>query len=158
MRESLEELSAGQLLAQYAAILSELRRRGISRTSNAPLGDYAEHLASAVYRGPLEPNSVKSHDLVSADGRRIQVKAITIADGMHPSATFSAFRSFDFDAAAFLAVDRATYDVLWAREVPADEVRAAARFSTHTNAHTVRIPVAAKLGVDVTDAFRRAAA
>ncbi len=154
---SLDTLTPGQLLAQYAAILAELRSRGIVRTGNAPLGDYAEYLAALVYDGPLEPNSGKSHDLVAADGRRVQVKAITIAEGVRASATFSAFRSFEFDVAAMLALDRATYQVVWAREVRAAEIHDAARFSTHINAHLIRIPVAARLGVDVTERFRVAA-
>ncbi|HWM34120.1 MAG TPA: hypothetical protein VNR36_07760 [Pseudolysinimonas sp.] len=154
---SLDTLTPGQLLAQYAAILGELRGRGIVRTGNAPLGDYAEYLASLVYNGPLEPNSGKSYDLVAADGRRVQVKAITIADGVRASATFSAFRSFDFDVAAMLALDRVTYEIVWAREISAAEVEEAARFSAHINAHSVRSPVAARLGIDVTDLFRRAA-
>ncbi|MEU3627856.1 hypothetical protein [Amycolatopsis coloradensis] len=63
--------SVADLLAGYAAILRELRNRGVVRPRNAPLGDYAEHLAQRVYGGELAPNSVKSYDLLAADLRQI---------------------------------------------------------------------------------------
>jgi len=53
-------VSIPDLLAAYAAILQELRDRGVVRTRNAPLGDYAEYLVAEVYGGELAANSVKS--------------------------------------------------------------------------------------------------
>jgi hypothetical protein len=64
------------LLSSYASILAELRQRGVVRSANAPAGDYAEWLCSRALGGTLVDNfSVKSHDLVLADARRVQVKA-----------------------------------------------------------------------------------
>lgn len=151
--ESLQTESVPDLLGHYAAILRELRRRGVVRTGNAPLGDYAEHLAAQVYRGELVANSVKSYDLQAADGRRVQVKARIVGPGTKPGAIFSVFRSFDFDIAVLLAFDSATYDVLWAREVPTADIEAATRYSSHVNGHRIRITVGAQLGTDVTSQF-----
>jgi hypothetical protein len=148
--------STPALLAQYASILVELRRRGVVRTRNAPLGDYAEYVAKLVYGGTLAPNSEKSYDVIADDGRLIQVKARTIGGGVKLSAKFSAFRSFDFDVTVFLALDMSSYDVVWAREVGVDEVRAAVRFSTHINGNFVSIREARRLGTDVTDLVRDA--
>ncbi|MEX2654251.1 MAG: hypothetical protein WD532_04380, partial [Acidimicrobiia bacterium] len=65
----------GDLLSSYAAILAELRERGVVRSANAPAGDYAEWLCSRALGATLVDNfSVKSHDLVLSDGRRVQVK------------------------------------------------------------------------------------
>jgi hypothetical protein len=152
------DASVQDLLAQYAAILEELRRRGIARTRNAPLGDYAEYLTAAAYNGTLAANSEKSYDVTGADGRLLQVKARTIGPGVRGSAKFSAFRSFDFDVAVFLAFDLLTYELAWAREVPRGEVQEAVRYSPHTNASNVRIRSAQRLGVDVTARFTSALA
>ncbi|MEV6904331.1 hypothetical protein [Amycolatopsis sp. NPDC051372] len=150
-RQGLRGESVPELLGHYAAILQELRRRGVVRTRNAPLGDYAECLAARVYDGELAPKSV-SYNLRAADGRRVQVKARTI----HPDtrgAFFSPFRSFDFDVAVLIAVDSSTYNVLWAREVPVADIEAASRYSAHTNGNRVSITAGARLGTDVTTRF-----
>ncbi len=60
-----------ELLAQYAATLVELRRRGVLRTNNAPLGDYAEWLLHRALGGALaNSTSAKSYDLKMAGGYR----------------------------------------------------------------------------------------
>jgi hypothetical protein len=42
--ERLKELTPPELLVMHAAISEELRRRNITRSSNNPVGDFAEHL------------------------------------------------------------------------------------------------------------------
>jgi hypothetical protein len=155
--ESLDEHSTPALLGQYAAILHELRERGVVRTRNAPLGDYAEFLAQRAYGGELMPNSGKSYDLLDATGGRLQVKARTVGEGVRGSAKFSAFRSFEFDAALFIAFDLRTYDVVWARLVERAEVEATASYSAHINGSSLRIRTAATMGRDVTHLLRQAA-
>lgn len=97
------------------------------------------------------PNSGKSYDLLDGAGRQLQVKARTIGDGVRASAKFSAFRSFDFDFALFITFDLTSYEVIWARLVPRDELKSAVSYSPHVNGSSVRITSAAKLGSDVTD-------
>lgn len=54
--------SRSHLLGAYAAILAELRTRGVVRTNNAPVGDYAETLVVAALGGSLaESVSEKSY-------------------------------------------------------------------------------------------------
>jgi len=149
-----QDHSTQELLAQYAAILSELRAREVIRTRNAPLGDFAEYLTQRAFGGTLLPNSGKSYDLLDVKGRRLQVKARTVGNGVRPSAKFSAFRSFDFDSAVFIAFDLDTYEVMWARLVAREDVEAAVRYSPHINGSSVRINVASRLGDDVTERFR----
>jgi hypothetical protein len=152
--DSLGGASVSDLLGRYAAILQELRRRGVVRTRNAPLGDYAEYLAARVYEGELAANSVKSYDLLAADKRRVQVKARAIGPNARSGAVFSPFRSFDFDVAVLIAFDGSTYDVLWAREVPPADIEAASRFSRHINGHLPPVTAGVRLGIDVTTRFR----
>ena len=150
----LADVSVPELLGRYASILAELRERGVVRTANAPLGDYAEHLAHRVYGGTIEGNSKKSYDIESADGKLVQVKARAWGLGTSPSAVFSVFRSFGFDVATLLVFDSATYDLMWAREMTPADVEGAARWSKHVNGHLLRVPIAQRLGVDVTERFR----
>jgi len=149
----LAHASTPELLSQYAQILAELRMRGVVRTSNAPLGDYAEYMATAAYGGTLATNSAKSYDLIASDGRRIQVKARTLSATTSPGEEFSAFRSFEFDTATLLALDARTYAVKWAAEMAPDEVREASRWSAHVRGHLLPIRAAAKNGTDVTHLF-----
>jgi len=142
-----------ELLSQYAQILAELRVRGVVRTGNAPLGDYAEHMALSVYGGSLAQNSAKSYDLTTDEGRTIQVKARTVSPSASPSAVFSVFRSFDFDVATLLVLDSRTYAVEWAREMSPDQVKKASRWSAHVRGHLLSIRAAEKLGMDVTELF-----
>lgn len=91
-------------------IVSEFTRRGLVRTSIKPLGDVAEQVVLRARGGVLEPNSTKSHDITTATGLRIQVKAMgERRAGL--SAKFSPFRSFDFDSAVFLVFASATFEM-----------------------------------------------
>lgn len=137
--ESLAALSTGDLLRLYGQILTELRGRGVLRTGNAPLGDYAEYLAWRALGGVLEPNSTKSHDITTAAGSRVQVKARTVGTTTRSSAKFSAIRSWDFDELLFLKFSETSNDLLSAVMVPSESVRAAAKFSAHTNAWTITL-------------------
>ncbi len=152
-KRPLADIDVNDLLSQYAEILSELRARGVCRTGNAPLGDYAEYLAQSVYGGELAANSAKSYDLIDAAGRRVQVKARTVSPQTSPSSVFSVFRTFDFDVAVFLVFDQATYELMWAAELGPQEIEAAARWSSHVNGRLLRVRKARELGVDVTARF-----
>ncbi|HET6288757.1 MAG TPA: hypothetical protein VFG15_18670 [Amycolatopsis sp.] len=145
-------------MARYAAIAQELQDRGVARARNVPLGDYAEYLAAQVYGGTLAGNSVKSYDLLAADGRRVQVKARAVAPDTRPGASFSAFRSFDFDIAVLITFDSATYAVRQAREVPVADLETAGRYSAHINGRLLTITAGFQLGRDVTARFRAAGA
>ena len=150
----LAEVPTKALLARYGAILTELERREVIRTRNAPVGDYAEYLAAQAYGATLVPNSVKSYDMTTADGTRYQVKARTVRPGMKAGAAFSVVRSYDFDVMVYVALDWETYEVTWAREVPVAEMESVGRFSDHINGTLVRIKDAQALGADVTARFR----
>jgi hypothetical protein len=147
------EQSTTELLSQYAQILAELRVRGVVQTGNAPLGDYAEHMALSVYGGTLAQNSAKSYDLAAPDGRRIQVKARTVGASTAAGAVFSVFRSFDFDVATLIVLDSRTYGLKWAREMVPDAVKEASRWSAHVRGYLLPIRAAEKLGANVTEPF-----
>lgn len=149
-------LTVRELLASSVAVIDELLRRGLIRTRNSPLGDLAESLALRAYGGELAPNSEKSFDLRASDGRRLQVKARLVRPGDTRSQTFSAFRSWDFEAALFLLFDATTYDLSWAREVGRAETEALGRRVEHTNSFAILVRQVQAAGVDVTDRLEAA--
>ncbi len=118
----LGQLSSRELLRLYADLLTELMRREVVRSRNAPVGDLAELLVARAYRGELAPRSEKSWD-VRVEGRRLQVKARLVVNGARSSQVYSPFRSWDFDACVFVLLDAYTYEVRQAVELPASAVQ-----------------------------------
>lgn len=64
----LSTVSDSGLFSLYQAILGELKHRGVIRTENAPVGDYAEYLVATALGGELAPNSEKSWDVLPSAG------------------------------------------------------------------------------------------
>jgi hypothetical protein len=147
-------LTVRELLATYVSVLDELIRRGLVRTRNPPLGDLAEHIVWKAYGGELAANSSKSYDIVDATGRQIQVKARAIRLDDKRTQTFSAFRTWDFDAVVFLNFDSANYDIVWARELTSTEAIALGRRRELTNSSAINIAAVRSTGVDVTERIR----
>jgi len=144
----LHSLTAGELIDTYSGILDELRERGLIRTKNAPVGDLAEYAASIAYSGILEKNSAKSYDLLSGDGRRVQVKVRNVSAGTSPSQIFSAIRSDGYDVCLFVLVTDNWVTV--AKEWSPADVKEHGRYQAHTNSVTVRVGQVLALGTDVT--------
>lgn len=155
----LPALTTRALLRLYADILTELVRRGVVRSRNAPAGDLGEHLVHRAYGGELAARSEKSWDVRAADGRLLQVKVRLLATGDKGSHVYSPFRSFGFDACIFLIFDAHTDDLVRAVEVPVASVEAVARPNEHVNGHRIgtRTPLHELPGaVDVTVRVRAA--
>lgn len=150
----LGKLGVRDLLRLELAITSELRGRGLVRTNNKPLGDIAECVVWRARGGVLEPNSTKSHDITTVDGRRIQVKAMG-GRAAGPAAKFSPFRSIDFDSAIFL-VFNGDCELAEAYEVPAKSVCEQIRLVAHVNGRQPTLREVRALGTDVVDEMRTA--
>lgn len=71
----LEVCATLDLLALRGRIDDELRDRGVVRTGNGPVGDYAEALFAHAFGWTLEANCATGHDAVDASGLRYQIKA-----------------------------------------------------------------------------------
>ena len=156
------EQTVPELLAGYARSLAELRRRGVVRSANAPAGDYGEWLVAKALGGALADNfSVKSWDVRLPGGDRIQVKTRLVS--VPPRAgqlQTSPFRSWDFEAAAFVLLAPEDYQVVRAVLVPALVVKEHARWRAHVNGHVAMMNgtlLDHALAEDVTEALRRAA-
>lgn len=132
------EKSVFDLLQSYSAVLDELKRRQIVRTSNAPIGDIAEYGAALFYQGVLAPNSEKSYDLTTEDGARAQVKVRSLGSGPHGGQGFSPLRSLDFDFCTFIVIDKESCALLAASEWSPEEVREFGSFRSHVAGWVVR--------------------
>jgi hypothetical protein len=80
----LSAFSEPALFSLYRVILRELKSRGVIRTENAPVGDYAEYLVATALGGQLAPNSEKAWDVLGNDGEKLQVKARVVSDPAEP--------------------------------------------------------------------------
>ena len=104
MAENLKNRSTRELLALWAAIMRELRRREVVRTANNPIGDIAEALVAEHYSGERASFSNAGWDVATSDGQRLEVKALRLAkktrsnlSPIPPSSTYTAVIIVVFD-------------------------------------------------------------
>ena len=148
-------LSVRDLLRLEAGVVTELRRRGLVRTNNKALGDIGEQVVLNARGGVLEPNSTKSHDITTADGRRIQVKAMA-GRSAGAAAKFSPFRSLGYDTAVFLVFEPEGFEIAEAYEVPGDSIDQQISLSAHVNGRQPTLRQVRLLGVDVVSEMKAA--
>jgi hypothetical protein len=130
----LSTISDSGLFSLYRAILSELKSRGVIRTENAPVGDYAEYLVKAALGGKLARSSEKSWDVLGNDGAKLQVKARVVSEpALLSQLQLSPFRSFDFHFAIIVLLSAADYTVARASKVPRHVVETFAVYRQHVN-------------------------
>lgn len=128
------------LLSDWAAIMSELRRRGAIRSENNPTGDLAEALVADFYQVQPAANSTTGYDLCLSDGTRVQVKGRRRTAYSKPS-HYGLMRRLDqdpFDVLVVVNLDE-MFTVESAYRMSISVVRELAGFSSHTNAW--RLPV-----------------
>jgi hypothetical protein len=157
IRDTLADLTTGELLALSRDILAELRRRGVIRSGNAPAGDYAELLVQRATGGELAPNAQKSWDVETPEGH-LQVKARVVPNPKAPGERqLSVFRSWEFDAAVIVLFDD-EFRVWRATWLPVAVLKQAARLNEHVSGFRVMATDALlDRGEDWTDRLRHAA-
>jgi hypothetical protein len=128
-------LKTTELFSAYGAIMDELRRREIVRSSNSPLSDYAELLFCKAFGWKRERNSAAGYDAVDeSTGVRSQIKGRRLTPH-NASRQLSAIRNLDatpFDELAGVLVDE-EFQVVRAALVPVAVVRAKSVHVAHTN-------------------------
>jgi len=101
--QKLEELTPPELLALHAAVSDELRRRGVTRSSNNPVGDLAEHLFWRAFDWNQAPDSMRDADATDDAQLRYQIKGrrVTARNGSRQLGGLRNLpaRRFDFLAA-----------------------------------------------------------
>ena len=129
-------LDATELFVLHAKIAEELRARGITRTSNNPTGDLAEHLFCKAFGWKQSNNSAAYFDAVDEQGLRYQIKARRMTR-YNNSRQMSAIRNlaadhFDFLAGVLFTED---YKIQKAALIPKSVVAERSKYVQHTNSH-----------------------
>jgi hypothetical protein len=135
-----EKISTPFLLQQFADILDELKRRGVVRTRNNPVADYAEWLASRKLGLLIVGNSNSGYDAVNNKGDRFQIKGRRL-DPTHKSRQLGVIRNLnakEFDYLIGILFDR-DFKVIEAYKIPRHIIEEHARFSSHQNGHILQL-------------------
>jgi hypothetical protein len=130
----LSHLTAVELLALHSRVAEGLRKRGITRSSNNPTGDLAEHLFCKAFGWRQAGNSQANVDAIDADGLRYQIKGRRITRH-NQSRQLGAIRDlagehFDYLAGVLFFED---YSVMRAAIIPRTIVVERASFVARTN-------------------------
>jgi hypothetical protein len=93
-----------ELFEDWAAVMRELRARDVIRTNNNPVGDIAEAIVAAHFDGERGSFSQAGWDVLTADGGRIQVKAIRQTP-KYTRTTLSPIRDSEYDSVVVVIFD-----------------------------------------------------
>ena len=107
------------LLQLWAQATAELKRRGIVRNAHAALHDVATERVREAFEGFRGTYRDAGWDVLSRDGRRIEVKAIQVDPKRPP--TVALHRAFSFDLLVVVAFDD-EFNVRGAWQVPGQEL------------------------------------
>ena len=129
-------MSEVELLQTHSAVIAELRRRGVVKTKNNPIGDYTEWLVCNRLCLRVKGNSQKSFDAIDLKGNKYQIKGRRSGAS---SVQFSSIRAlelhgFDFVIAVIFNDD---YSVRLAARISHDAVPTLARYQPHTNGYNL---------------------
>ena len=120
-------MSEVELLQTHSAVIAELRRRGVVKTKNNPIGDYTEWLVCNRLGLETQDNSKASFDAIDLQGVRYQVKGrCSNANAVQ----FSAIRNLEqhgFDFVIAVIFDE-TYFVRQAVKIPYEAIPKLARY------------------------------
>lgn len=130
----LKGLGTTELLRLFAAVLDELRGRGVIRSANNPVADYAERLMACALSLDLKSKSTTGFDAMDAQGRRYEIKGRRLTR-QNRSTQLSVIRGLDlkhFDFLGGVLFDE-DFSVARACLIPRDVVERTAVYRAHVN-------------------------
>lgn len=140
MNCELSTMSEKELLQLQAAVIAELKARGVVRSKNNPLGDYTEWLVAKALNLTLAGNSAAGYDATDSSGVRYQIKGRRVTRD-NPSRQLSAIRNLDaavFDFLAAVIFDE-NFSVVDAVILPHAVVGEYGSYRAHVNAHVLHV-------------------
>ncbi|WP_455884732.1 DUF6998 domain-containing protein [Pseudomonas spelaei] len=136
----LANLQTKDLLRLQSEVIAELRTRGVLRTMNNPVGDYAEWLVASALGLMLAKNSAAGHDAVSDDGKKFQIKARR-ATPTNKSRQLGVIRNLDkgdFDE-LIAVIFSESYEVVEAVSIPHAVISDYSTHRSHVNGHVLNL-------------------
>ncbi len=124
--KELSDMSAIELLRVSEEVIDELKRRGIVRTRDKPIGGYTEWLVCERMELERAPNNQRAYDARDKNGKLYQIKGGQKERG---TVTFSPMRNLDqqdFHYVVAVAFND-DYSIRFAVQIPHDRVREFAR-------------------------------
>jgi hypothetical protein len=132
-----KSITTQQLLEYYSQILEELRERKIVRTSNSPIGDYAEWLIANQLGLTLVPNSTPGHDAVDdSTGLKFQIKGrrLTARNKSRQLGAIRNLKNHEFDYLIAVLFNEQV-EVVQVVKIPHAIIEKYAQYRPHVNAH-----------------------
>lgn len=132
--KKLTRAATSELLALYGGVFRELLRRGVVRSTNSPVADYAEHLVVKALGLQLAPKSTKGYDATGARGERYEIKGrrITAHNKSRQLSVIRGLRERHFAYLAGVLFDE-DFSVLRACLLPIAVVEQEATYREHVN-------------------------
>ncbi len=137
---NLANFQTKDLLKLQSKVIEELKGRGVLRTMNNPVGDYAEWLVASALGLKLAKNSATGHDAESEEGKKIQIKARRVNQN-NKSRQLGAIRNLDkgdFDELVAVIFNEA-YEVIEAVSIPHSVIASHSKYWAHVNAHILQL-------------------
>jgi len=131
----LKKVSPPELLSLFSMVLDELRERGVVRSTNNPVADYAEHLIAKALNLQLANKSTTGFDAIDAEGNKYEIKARRLTT-QNKSRQLSAIRGLDMDHFNYLAgvIFANDFKVQKACLIPISVVQRLSVYREHVNA------------------------
>ncbi len=129
-------MSEVELLRTYNTLIDELRRRGVVKTRNNPIGDYTEWLVCNRLGLKVQGNSQSAFDAIDHQGIRYQIKGRC---SNAKSVQFSSIRNLEqngFDFVIAVIFDE-SFSICLAVKVSHAAVPKLARYQAHTNGYNL---------------------
>lgn len=136
----LSSLPVSDLLKLHAAAIDELKLRGVLRTKNNPVGDYAEWLVSSALNLTLAKNSAAGYDAESNEGKKVQIKArrMTKDNRSRQLGVIRNLANIDFDELIAVIFDE-SYEVIEAYLIPHIVISEYGSHRAHVNGHILQL-------------------
>ncbi|MFA6320280.1 MAG: hypothetical protein WCY36_00290 [Candidatus Omnitrophota bacterium] len=134
------KLPLSKILILFGDLMDELKKRGVVRTRNNPVADYAEWLTVRVFSLGIQTSSNKGFDAIDKKGIRYQIKGRRL-DASNPSRQLGVIRDldkkgFDFLIAIIFNKDFTIHD---AYKIPHELIGEYARYSKHQNGYILHL-------------------
>ena len=136
----LEDKRDGELLKLYSVLLDELRRRGLTRTNNNPVADYAEKVVIDKLGLRQAQKEAKGYDAIDNNNVKYQIKGRRITKH-NKSRQLGVIRNlddqlFDFVVAAIFD-ELFTLVEIW--KIPHSAIKRYASWSKHQNGYVLHL-------------------